>query len=397
MKRDLSSPHLAILISLSGEGGVERMVLNLVRELTGMGLSIDLVLIREESRHLQALPETVNIIRLGTRHSALSIAPLARYLREHRPVLLLAAKDRAGRAALKARRLAGVDTRVFIRLGTTLSEALEARSGLRKWMRYRPMRRLYPLADGIIAVSRGVADDVRGITGLPEEKVHVVRNPVITPDLETLAAEPAPHPWLEDGGDPVIIGMGRLTRQKDFPTLLRAFAGVRGRRPARLIILGEGGDREALTALARSLGVADRVLMPGFAPNPYAWLSRARLFVLSSAWEGSPNALTEAMALGLPVVSTDCRSGPREILRDGRYGPLVPVGDVAALEDAMVRTLEAPLPADEIRAAVAEYRARVSAERYLAVMGVGPGTGPEHVLSRGITRHSRESGNPVID
>ncbi|EHQ52395.1 group 1 glycosyl transferase [Ectothiorhodospira sp. PHS-1] len=370
MKRDLSPPHLAILISLSGEGGVERMVLNLVRELAGMGLSMDLVLIREESRHLQALPENVNIIRLGTRHSALSIAPLARYLREHRPVLLLAAKDRAGRAALKARRLAGVDTRIFIRLGTTLSEALEGRSGLRKWMRYRPMRRLYPLADGIIAVSRGVADDVRGITGLPEEKVHVVRNPVITPDLETLAAEPAPHPWLEDGGDPVIIGMGRLTRQKDFPTLLRAFAGMQARRTARLIILGEGGDREALTALSRSLGVADRVMMPGFAANPYAWLSRARLFVLSSAWEGSPNALTEAMALGLPVVSTDCRSGPREILRDGRYGPLVPVGDLAALEDAMVRTLEAPLPADEIRAAVAEYRARVSAERYLAVLGI---------------------------
>ncbi|AHK78113.1 glycosyl transferase family 1 [Ectothiorhodospira haloalkaliphila] len=367
----MTPPHsLAILISLSGEGGVERMVLNLVRALAEMDLRIDLVLIREESRHLQDLHENVNVVRLGTRHSALSVAPLVRYLQEHRPTLLLAAKDRAGRAALKARRRAGVDTRVFIRLGTTLSEALEGRSGLRKWLRYRPMRQLYPLADGIVAVSRGVADDVRQITGLPEDRVHVVRNPVITPGLEALAAKPAPHPWLEDGGDPVIIGMGRLTRQKDFPTLLRAFADIQVHRPARLIILGEGGDREALATLTRSMGMQDKVSMPGFAVNPYAWLSRSHLFVLSSAWEGSPNALTEAMALGVPVVSTDCRSGPREILQDGRYGPLVPVGDVSALGKAILETLDTPLPSDDIRAAVSEYHAETSARRYLEVMGL---------------------------
>ncbi|WP_281244062.1 glycosyltransferase [Ectothiorhodospira marina] len=365
-------PHLAVLVSLSGEGGVERMVLNLVREWADMGLQIDLVLIREESQHLRDLPETVNVTRLGTRHSALGVAPLARYLRERRPDLLLAAKDRAGRAALKARRRVKVNTRIFIRLGTTLSEAMEGRSRLRKWLRYRPMRRLYPLVNGIIAVSQGVADDVRQITDLPENRVHVVRNPVITPGLEALAAEPAPHPWLEDGGDPVIIGMGRLTRQKDFPTLLRAFASIQLHRPARLIILGEGGDREALAALSRSLGVEDRGVMPGFAANPYAWLRRAHLFVLSSAWEGSPNALTEAMALGVPVVSTDCRSGPREILQGGRYGPLVPVGDVTALGESMLGTLDAPLPADDIRAAVEEYRAEISARRYLEVMGLEP-------------------------
>nr|WP_255705685.1 MULTISPECIES: glycosyltransferase [unclassified Ectothiorhodospira] len=362
--------HLAILISLSGEGGVERMILNLIHAISNKGFDIDLLLIREESRHLTGLPPSVNIIRLGTRHSQLSIRPLSRYLQTHRPALLLAAKDRAGRAALKARRKAGVDTRIFIRLGTTLSEAMEGRSRLRKWLRYRPMRRLYPLVNGIIAVSQGVADDVRQITGLPENRVHVVRNPVITPGFEALAAEPAPHPWLEDGGDPVIIGMGRLTRQKDFPTLLRAFASVQPHRPARLIILGEGGDREALAALSRSLGVEDRVVMPGFAANPYAWLRRAHLFVLSSAWEGSPNALTEAMALGVPVVSTDCRSGPREILQGGRYGPLVPVGDVTALGEAMLGTLDAPLPADDIRLAVEEYRAEISARRYLEVMGL---------------------------
>ncbi|MGM0676617.1 MAG: glycosyltransferase [Pseudomonadota bacterium] len=372
MSSPQSTHRLAILISLSGEGGVERMVLNLVRELAGMGLRIDLLLIREESRHLHELPETVNIIRLGTRHSGLSVAPIARYLRERRPALMLAAKDRAGRAALKARRKAGVDTRIFIRLGTTLSEAMEGRSALRKWLRYQPMRRLYPQADGIIAVSQGVADDVCAITGLSGKRLHVVRNPVITPGMEAMAVAPTPHPWLEDGGAPVIIGMGRLTRQKDFPTLIRAFAGVLERRPARLIILGEGGSRQPLEALAQTLGVSDRLLMPGFEANPYAWLTRANLFALSSTWEGSPNALTEAMALGVPVVSTDCRSGPREVLDGGRLGPLVPVGDAEALSRAMDDVLDDPTDARLLQEGVEEYRAEISARRYLEVMGLKP-------------------------
>ncbi|MFP4161939.1 MAG: glycosyltransferase [Ectothiorhodospira sp.] len=362
--------RLPILLSLSGEGGVERMVLNLVHQLALEGYGIDLLVIREESRHLADLPANVRIIRLGTRHAGLAVQPLTRYLRAHRPSVLLAAKDRAGRAALKAVRRAGTGTRVFIRLGTTLSQALEGRSGVRRWLRYRPMRRWYPHAAGIIAVSRGVADDVHQITNLPRERLHVVRNPVITADLDSRAMAPAPHPWLEDKGDPVLLAMGRLTRQKDFPTLLRAFARLQQARPTRLILLGEGGDREALEALAKTLEISKRVHMPGFAANPYPWLARARLFVLSSAWEGSPNALTEAMALGVPVVSTDCRSGPREILQGGRYGPLVPVGDDAALAEAMDRVLGNPPDPRQIREAVAEYRAEASARRYLEVMGL---------------------------
>jgi glycosyltransferase involved in cell wall biosynthesis len=364
------APDLAVLISLSGEGGVERMVLTLVRELARLGLAVDLVLIREESGHLADLPGGVNVVRLGTRHSALSVAPLARYLAARRPPVLLAAKDRAGRAALIAREKAGVDTRIYIRLGTTLSQALEGRSRLRKWLRYRPMRRFYPRADGIIAVSRGVADDVQAITGMDSARLHVIHNPVITPDLDARAAEQAPHPWLTDGDEPIVMGMGRLTRQKDFPTLIRAFARLRERTPARLVILGEGADREALAALARELGVGDHLLMPGFQANPYAWLSRTRLFVLSSLWEGSPNALTEAMALGIPVISTDCRSGPREILEGGRFGALVPPADSVALSEAMARTLAEPLPAETLRGAVRDYRAEVSARRYLEVMGI---------------------------
>jgi glycosyltransferase involved in cell wall biosynthesis len=245
------------------------------------------------------------------------------------------------------------------------------KSALERWLRYAPIRRTYPRIDHIVAVSAGVAEDTVRIARLPRERISVIRNPVITPDLERLAAEPCPHPWLAPGQPPVILGAGRLQRQKDFPTLIRAFARLQRGRDCRLAILGEGGSRPKLEALIGQLGLSDRVALLGFQDNPYPYLARARLFVLSSAWEGSPNVLTEAMALGTPVVSTDCPSGPFELLDGGRFGPLVPVGDVEALAAAMQRTLEQGLAPGVLRSAVAEYEQGRSAARYLKVLGLG--------------------------
>lgn len=363
--------RLAVLISFSGEGGVERMVTNLVAEFARRpDLSVDLVLMRDDSRHLRDLPDNVNIVRLGVRHSGLSLPALVRYLRAARPEAVLVAKDRAGRALLLARRLAGVPCRVVLRIGTTLSEAMKGKNALLRWARYWPIRRLYPWVDGVVAISRGVADDVAAISGLAPARIHVIPNPVIVPEMFPLAEQPLEHPWLADPSVPVIMGAGRLTRQKDFPTLIRAFARLRAGRPARLVILGEGRDRDALAALAEELGVAADVALPGFQANPYAWLARARLFVLSSRWEGFGNVLAEAMALGVPVVAADCRSGPRELLADGRYGPLVPVGDAEAMARAMAETLDRPTPAEVLRAAIEPYRAETSARRYLEVLGL---------------------------
>ena len=257
--------HLAVLVSLSGEGGVERMVLNLARAFAATReLAVDLVLIRDESRHLQGLPENVRIVRLGVRHSLLAVPAIARYLRRSRPDAMLAAKDRAGRAAILARWLAGVPTRVVVRLGTTLSEAIKDQNLLLRRLRYLPIRLLYPKADAIVAVSSGVADDVRETARVPVERIHVVRNPVITPDIERQASEAVDHTWLADGQVPVVLGIGRLTRQKDFPTLIRAFAKVRRQRPLRLIILGEGRDRALLERLAEQEGIAADVALAGF-------------------------------------------------------------------------------------------------------------------------------------
>jgi glycosyltransferase involved in cell wall biosynthesis len=208
------------------------------------------------------------------------------------------------------------------------------------------------------------------VAGIDPERIAVVRNPVITPRLQELAQRAPAHPWLEAARDPVILGAGRLTVQKDFATLIRAFARLREKRPCKLIILGEGRQRAKLQALAAELGIAEAVDLPGFSDNPYACMARASLFVLSSRWEGSPNVLTEAMSLGTPVVSTDCPSGPREILADGRYGPLVPVGDWQALATAMQQVLDAPPDSDSLRRAVQEYDVETSASRYLEILAV---------------------------
>lgn len=360
--------RIAVLISFSGAGGVERMVLNLIDGFAARGIAVDLLAIRAESAHLGALPAGVRMVDLGTRHSLLAVPALARYLARERPQALLAAKDRAIRAAVLARVLARVPCRIVGRLGTNLSAALEGKAGLQRWLRTAPMRHFYRPVEHIVAVSQGVLDDTRALTGLPAARLSVIRNPVVTPRLAQLAAEAPPHAWTQTTEPPLILAAGRLTEQKDFPTLLRAFAAVRALRPARLAILGEGRGRTGLTALAGELGILDDLLLPGFAPNPYAWMARARLFVLSSAWEGSPNVLTEALALGVPSVATDCPSGPREVLAGGRFGPLVAVGDAAALAQAMLATLAAPLAPETLRAAVADYTQAAAAAAYLRVL-----------------------------
>jgi len=346
------------------------MVSNLAGGLAGRGLSVDLVLARAQGGHVEAVPEGVRVVRLGARHTHSALPALVQYLQRERPQAMLAAKHRAIRVAVVARRLARVPVRLVGRLGTTVSAALEGRSALTRHLWYLGMRGFYRHVDAIVAVSEGVAADLRAITGLPADRVRVIRNPVVTPDLERLAASPVDHSWLRDPEVPLVLGMGRLTRQKDFPTLVRALARVRAERPCRLMILGEGRDRQDLLTLARSLGVSEDLALPGFVANPYPYLASASVFVLSSIWEGSPNALTEAMALGRPVVSTDCPSGPRELLRNGTVAPLVPMADIDALARAIRGELDHPTAPESLREAVRDYHVEVSARAYAEVLGV---------------------------
>ena len=219
-----------------------------------------------------------------------------------------------------------------------------------------------------LPLPEGVADDVARLTGIPADTIRVIYNPVVTPAVLAKMQQPVDHPWFAAGEPPVILGVGRLVSQKDFPTLVEAFAIVRQQRSARLMILGEGEDREKLEAQISALGLQDDVALPGFAENPYAYMAHANVFALSSIFEGFGNVVAEAMAAGTAIVSTDCPSGPAEILEGGRYGKLVPVNDPAALAEGILATLEAPIAADILRQRAQEFSVDRVTDQYIEVL-----------------------------
>jgi glycosyltransferase involved in cell wall biosynthesis len=303
------------------------------------------------------------------------LSGLVRYLRAERPDALFAAMPIPNLLAVWARRLAGVPTRVLISERNTLSAML---GGSRRW-RDRHLPRLlghaYRLADGIVAVSDGVADDLARQSGLPRARIATVYNPVITPELAAMSAQPVAHRWFLPAAAPVVLGVGSLSARKDFPTLVRAFARLRAGRDCRLVILGQAASpkktqeqQDVLMALAASLGVAADVDVAGFVANPFAYMARASVFVLSSAFEGLPGALIQAMACGCPVVSTDCPSGPAEILDGGRFGAMVPVGDDQAMAAAIAATLDRPIAAATLRERAALFSVDRAVDRYVDLM-----------------------------
>ncbi len=363
--------RLAVFVATSGHSGVDRVIGNLLRQLDAWGIGVDLLKIRNHGPYLDgdSLPN-VRLWDLDRAHVTGSLPALVRYLRRERPLAMLTDKDRVNRIAILARRLAGVSTRLAVRVGTTVSVNLASRNGFERWWERTSMRRLYPLADCVLVPSEGAADDLVDYTGIERGHIRVVRSPIVIPDLGDRAREPVDHPWLTDPELPVVLGVGELGYRKDFETLVRAFARVRRRRPCRLIILGRGRRREALLALAAQLGVAEDVDLPGFYPNPYAFMARANLFVLSSRWEGFGNVLVEALALHTPVVATDCPSGPREVLAGRNIGTLVPVGGVEPMAAAIGAWLDAECPEADFERAVSDYRSETSVRAYLDALGI---------------------------
>lgn len=370
--------RLAVFVATSGHSGVDRVVTNLVTQWAGWGLPVDLLRVRNHGPYLEPVPNGVRVVDLGTAHVNTALLALVRYLRRERPLALLTDKDRVNRVAIVGRLLARVDTRLVVRVGTTVSVNLRGRGMWERRVQRTSMRWLYRMADRVIVPSRGVAADLAAYAGLDPAHIAVAPSPIVTPELERQASEIADHSWLADPATPVILGVGELGFRKDFETLIRAFSLVRRRRPCRLLILGRGRRRNDLLRLAAELGVAEDIDLPGFTANPYAYMSRARLFVLSSRWEGMPVVLIEALACHTPAVATDCPSGPREIVGDGVTGALVGVGDSAAMADAIGVWLERTVPASVFEDAIAPYRIEASAAAYLKELGLdSPAAGRE--------------------
>jgi len=362
-------PTIALFLPSLAGGGAEKVFLHLGQGFAERGAEVHLVLARAEGPYLPLVPDSLQVVDLGASRVLRSLPALVCYLRRARPVALLSALDQANVVALWAQKLARVPTRVVVTVHNTPSQATaQARTLSARLMRYW-VKPFYPWAHAVVAVSKGVANDLTNWVGVPTDKVRVIYNPIITPELFHKAEEPLDHPWFQPGQPPVIPGAGRLTTQKDFPTLLRAFALVRAQRSARLMILGEGELRADLERLAEQLGIAEDFALPGFVQNPYPYLKRAAVFVLSSRWEGLPTVLVEALALGTPVVSTDCPSGPREILADGKWGRLVPVGDAGKLAEAILETLRQPKTTVD-KQSLLRFTVDYAVEEYAKVLGL---------------------------
>ena len=361
---------LAIFLTYLRGGGVERVILNLARGFVEQGLSVDLVLVREEGEFLSLVPPEVRIVNLNGKRLISSIPALVRYLQQNKPVALLSAMQDINLVALWSRRLAGVSTRVVVSVHNTVSQESQNSAQLKR--RFAPYlaRLFYPWADAIVTVSQGSAEDLVRL-GLSSERIRVIYNPVVTPEVFEKVAEPIDHPWFEPGSPPVILGVGRLAKQKDFPTLIRAFAQVRQHRPARLMILGEGQERPEIEALVQELGIGKDVDLPGFVANPYAYMASSAVFVLSSLFEGLPTVLIEAIAGGTKVVSTDCKSGPAEILSNGQYGKLVSVGDFNGIAEAILSSLEEPPNPEVLQRRAADFSLDKAVAQYRQVLQVG--------------------------
>jgi glycosyltransferase involved in cell wall biosynthesis len=343
-----SKSRFAIFLPGLYDGGAERIALNLASGLTQRGYSIDLILAQSEGPFLNQIPEQVKVVELKRRsfrafRTISSLPALVHYLKSEKPDALLSVLY-ANIVAVWARRLIGIPQRVVISEHNTFSRRNLSAPKWYSWIMPRLVKRFYPWANSIVAVSDGVADDLATAMGIARSHIQVIYNPIVTPELQAKAKLPLEHPWFEPSEPPVILAVGRLTAQKDFNMLIQAFARVRQNRPIRLLILGEGEERPALEKLVRQLNLEQDVSMPGFVMNPYNYMAHAAMFILSSRWEGLPTVLVEALYCGAPLIATDCPSGPREILGNGRYGKLVPVGDSLSLANAIETSLDSPPP-----------------------------------------------------
>lgn len=358
---------IAIFIpSLTG-GGAERIMVNLANALIQEKIKVDLVLAKVEGPYINDVANGVNIVDLDSKRVLTSLPKLVRYLRKEKPASILAAMEHANIVALWATKIARVKTRVIMTVHNSLSQIVN-KSTMRGLIYLSLIRLFYPFANAVVVVSKEARKDFLKMTNLDSQNVKVIYNPVVTSEIYKKSKVLVEHPWFAPGEPPVILGVGRLSKQKDFSTLLKAFAIVRNQLKARLLIIGEGSERRNLEKLADELGCKDDVDLHGFVHNPYAYMAQATVFVLSSAWEGLPTALIESLAIGIPVISTDCPSGPREILQNGKYGILVPIGEPGQLAVSIMEVIQDKKVPTYTANAVAPFTLDASVNKYLRVL-----------------------------
>ncbi len=359
--------HVALVIGSMRMGGAERASVNLINEFAERGIRCDLVLVHTEGEFLSELHPDVNIVPLGGSRTIFSGFSLRRYLRRIQPQIIIAGQTHVQLLTLWARKGSSAHIPVILNEHSTFSSN-HTQTSYKGRVIYGLSKRWFPRAEAITAVSEGVKEDL--INEFPALKsiITVIYNPVVTHSLIEKSLLEVELPWKDEFSIPVILAAGRLVAEKDFSTLVNAVAVVRKTMRVRLVILGEGQERAGLLEQAERLGFENDISLYGYTKNPYAWMRKAEVFVLSSRREGLPMALIEALACGCTVVSTDCKSGPREILQNGKFGILVPLSDPDALAKAILSSLVKPLYAIASNEAVHPYEVSTVCEQYLELM-----------------------------
>ncbi len=389
--------HIAVLQNGLRPGKTQGVLMGLAGELCGRGHRVDVVLPRTPNRGssqsphatrvvgLEAvpiLPATRTLLRLPWRtlkHIApalgrtvpkpiMRLSAMVRYLQESRPDVVLSAAPTLNLVALWAASQAGVDARVVVRQTKDLSPGTVTRKTplQRGWPALT--RYWYPRADRIVAVSNAVAEDLTRVAELPRERIAVIHDPIDMERIKALALEEVSEPWFGPGQPPVLVAVGKLVSRNDYSTLLRAVARVRATRDVRLVILGEGVERERLQKLVGQLEIANSVQMPGRCENPYKYMVRAAAVTYSAAWESFPRTLVEALSCGANVVSTDCHWGPADVLDHGAHGRLVPVANDKAFAAAVLAVLDEPKEPQSLRRRASEFALAAVADRYLKIL-----------------------------
>jgi glycosyltransferase involved in cell wall biosynthesis len=363
---------ISLLITpMTGNGG-DRVVINLSQAFVELGYTVDWVVPEVTDYHraiLETLPPQIHTIDFGLPISAMiyfkKLFKLKNYLEQTEPLVLLANGDYVG-LANAAKRISRSRTKIVQVVHVSVSHYFGKLISFRTKAKYFFLKHFYQSSDGFVAVSQGVAQDLAKLTDIPLNQIQTIYNPVVTANLLEQAKASIDHPWFAPGQPPVILGAGRLHPQKDFATLIRAFAKVRQQRMVRLLIIGgEPDQKDKLQSLIEELHLEQDAQLFGFTDNPYAFMAQATVFALSSRYEGFGNVLVEAMATGTPVVSTDCESGPAEILDNGKYGKLVPVENPEALASAILATLDNPIDTKMLQVRANEFTDIESAKQYL--------------------------------
>ncbi|MFB6223465.1 MAG: glycosyltransferase [Haloarcula sp.] len=361
-------PRVAFFTPAPDFGGAQRVTVTIANSLARRGHEVTLVAGELEGEFVPMIDDVVNTVELGlpdvpTLGVLSGVGRLATYLETAQPAVLFVSRTHTNVAAILAGGLAAEDVHIAVTEHSVFDRYQTRKDRVTGTL----AAQLYRFADDVIAVSEGVAESVVDNTALAPGEPTVLHNPVDVESIRSKADEPTEHRWLDNPDVEPIVSVGRLKPVKDYATLIRAFASVTESRPeTRLIIVGKGPERDRLEQLARDRGVAERVSFPGYRDNPYPYMQSSSVFVLSSKSEGLPTALIEALACGCTVVSTDCRYGPREILVDGKYGRLTPVGEPAELAAGIENALEAPMPAEKSHARAEHFSTEAGADRYEA-------------------------------